>query len=948
MSQLIKRDGHQKGFSLVEMLISMVIFTIVMGIIYSYILQTKKNIAEAEVELNTADNAQTGVNSLRKDLYQIGVGRDSEDGQPMLLRASMYDIIFVADLDREIRDPDKRYGSIDPNNPPPFSGSPFSVLYYLYNPAILESWKYTGWDRFAEYGYKNIGAEVVRYSLDSNHDTYVNVMDLEDNMSIEGDRTHTFNENDFWLFKEWWGCVKQGSGYINQHSGLHPVAFNLRGMYNSPEGGMSSSTLNRFVYPNGEYPRPLFTYWGHFYNTITANDDPSDEDWPGEPIELWGDWGGLTPTLNQPSSPDPSTGARDGVLSLTEINFMYNNPLFSQINLNYLRSVSGRAGEGETQDLNGNGILGENRLDQFIRRIGVTIVTESDLPNDKKPNLRRSNLTNPSKPVYYYYQDYEVSIQINPRNLAYAGSPEIQMTQMTPTPAPPTPTPAPPTNTPDPSLPTPTPVNTATPDPMHTPSPTPVGAYDPRDGEVILGTLAGVLAISIDQNTGMASDVCNLADFWELSAGWGHDVIDLEPANFCDTLGFFDAWNDLVIANDANNGDANLIYFKHIPNTSINGFTNPRECFVGGLLLDQITCIEVGNIGSFGFVPTEYDEVVVAYRRPGSPTTASYFLEVFFLNNPCGDLINIGGDLPVYQQLSEHVIKDMVIADFDGDGLGELVTMSNATTSDGIAQIRYYPDLNNTASGWTYFHDWHINWGVDIDCAKILAANTTNEYSAPVEKDLVIVAENGDFRIIQNLRTGIQGSFPFPTSETDFVVPVAPYDQIINVTGAEVYNKNQNDGTSPDLVLAISGNCPDTEFTHIVHYNLGAGVGAPYSLCTGPIFPYNPPTPLPPTPVYPSVQTIGLAYVPVREGVSSTINRTLVIPSIVDLFTDYSIALWNPCYGLGGTNDPYVNCQLELNMISTSINCLTTTRNEYSDSISSMPTPTPIGGTPTP
>ncbi|HPQ38881.1 MAG TPA: prepilin-type N-terminal cleavage/methylation domain-containing protein [bacterium] len=229
MSHFFRRTNQQKGFSLVEMLISMVIFSIVMGIIYTYLLQTKKDIAESEVELNTADNAQTAVNSLRKDLYQIGVGRDSANEQPQLLRAGMYDLIFVADLDRDVRNTDNRYGSIDPTILPPFSsGSPWMPLFFLYDSGIPVDWKYTGYDPDQEYGYKNIGAEIVRYSLDTNSDGRITVQDLEDNIDIETDRTHTFNEQDFWLLKEWWGCIKSGSNYVNQHSGLHPVAFNLR------------------------------------------------------------------------------------------------------------------------------------------------------------------------------------------------------------------------------------------------------------------------------------------------------------------------------------------------------------------------------------------------------------------------------------------------------------------------------------------------------------------------------------------------------------------------------------------------------------------------------------------------------------------------------------------------------------------------------------------------
>jgi len=944
MIYILKSLKRQRGFSLVEMLISMVIFSIVMGIIYSYLLQTKKDLAESQVELNTADNAQTAINTVRKDLYQIGVGRDAKEGQPQLLRAGMYDIIFVSDLDRKVRNNDRRYGSPDPNYSMSFApGSPFQPLYFLYNPTIPDDLKYSGWDPSVAYGYRNIGAEIVRYSLDMNDDDRINYRDLEDNISLDPDRSHTYNDQDFWLNKEWWGCVKEGSGYVNQHSGSHPVAFNMRGMFYRASGGVNSSSLGRFKYPNGEYPQPLFTYWGHFYNTITANDNPDDPDWPGEPIELWGDWGGQYPALNQPGSPDNATGARDGVLSQTEINYMYNSNMFSQVNLNYLRTTSGVAGEAEGQDLNGNGITGERQLDQFIRRIGVTITTESDSPNDKRPNLKRSNLTNASNPIYYYYQDYEVSIQVNPKNLAYAGSPEIEMSQMTPTPHPATPTPVPPTNTPDPSLPTNTPMATTTAGPWATATPTSSGSYDPYDGEVVMGTNLDVWVMSIDRDAADAGEICNLLN---LNSNYvGGLVLDIEPANLCDSVGYFDEWNDLVIATTAVNGVPNLFYFNHLPNTSLNGFTNRKETVVGYHPLDKISCIEVGNIGDFGMVPEEYDEVLVAYHRANPPSDFHTYIEVFFLNSPCGDLINTGASLPILDIATEKEVKDMVISDFDGDGVGELVVLIDSMTSESIPQIRYYPDLNNIATGWDNYYEWFVDWGVDIQCSNVIAASAIAPGDPiPLQKDLIIIAENGDFRIVKNLVTGIPGSMPFPISESSFLGPLPPFSGFSEVAGAVVYNRETYIGNNYYPVLAITGTTFTGGYQQISHFDISDPINSvQMNACTGAIYPYATPAP-PATPSYPIVQPVGLAYAPVENGVNH--NRHLIIPSYIDMTNDFAIILTNPCnYTDPSSTD--VSCNFELNMIPAGITCLTTTRSTLSDSISYMPSPTPAA-TPSP
>ncbi|HPQ40761.1 MAG TPA: hypothetical protein PLV45_10345, partial [bacterium] len=336
-----------------------------------------------------------------------------------------------------------------------------------------------------------------------------------------------------------------------------------------------------------------------------------------------------------------------------------------------------------------------------------------------------------------------------------------------------------------------------------------------------------------------------------------------------------------------------------------------------------------------------------AHHRAGGPLNSHTFIEVYFLNNPCGDLINVGSNLPTLDILTENVVKDMVVADFDGDGLGELVTMMDYKTSDGLPQIRYYPDLNNNADGWLNYYEWHIDWDEDIQCAAVLAGHAMGYDPLPVEKDLIIVGENGDFRIAYNLRTGVQGAFPFDGSPTTMNRPVAPFKEFTNVTGAAVYSKHDYEGYYYPL-LAITGNTPSTEYTHIVHYDIvDESIVSPWSLCSGPIYPYTPPTPVPPTPSYPIVQTSGMVYCPVQRGTSGTFQRHLVIPANVDLFTEYAIALMNPCFGTS-PDDPFVNCQKELNMIQSGVISLGTTRNAESDSISYMPTPTPPGATPTP
>ncbi len=924
MSLCFKSENRRAGFSLVEMLISMVVFSIVMGIIYSFLLQTKKDLSEAEVELDLTDNAQSAINALRKDLYQIGVGRDNDKEQPQILRAGMYDLIFVADLDREVRNADKRYGSPIPGGMTFSLGDPFYPLYYLYNSAIPESMNFTGWDRMANYGFQNLGAEIVRYSLDSNGDNVVAAGDLEDNIDVEDGREHTMNPNDFWLFKEWWGCVKTGSTFENQHSGRHPVAFNIRGLYYNPSGNVMPTTNSRFAYENAEYPKVLFTYWGHFWNSVTDHDDPSDPEWPGEPLDLWGDLGNQTLIqLDQPTAPGVD-GARNGVLDKNEIDEMNRNQFKSQINLMYLFYVTGRAGESETGDENGNGIPGENRIDQFIRRVGVNVVVEADSPNFKSPNLERSDVSIPT-PRYYYYKDYEVSIQINPKNLIYSGSPVVDMNQMTPTPLPPTATPIPPTNTPDPSIPTNTPTNSPTPDPMATPTATPDAfSFDEDDGEVVMGGFNYIYGMSVSRTASQISDVCNLTNQSNYLSLYGYPVTRVKPANLCDTIGFFDPWNDVVLVNDADNGQPNLFYYKHNAATSVNGFSTLRSTSVGYHPTDRITSFATGNIGTFGFSSTEYDEVVVASHRYDGTSMEKTLLEIFALNAPCGDLIPVTSPPPLIFD-SNRIIKDMLIADFDGDGLGELVTMSNHVAADGVSQIRYYPDI--AGMGWSHFYEFPVlDFGTNIQCSKLVAATVYTGLDHPIEPDLIVVAENGRFAVLQNLRDGSDNPF----ASTIRFSTIEAFDRFNSVTGAVVYDANNMDGAYYP-VLAISGNSAIVDNVQLVHYEMFNMTTATIPLvnCSGTIWPF----------LASNLNVKGLAYVPVQGALG--IDTYLVLPVNVAGY-DFCVFIKNPVSATISLTDPAVSCQLELLSIVGGINCITSTRNALSEDLSTMPTPSPL------
>ncbi|MGB3974998.1 MAG: prepilin-type N-terminal cleavage/methylation domain-containing protein [bacterium] len=919
MTAFFKIRKDNKGFSLIEMLISMIIFSIVMGIIYSFLLQTKKELTEAEIELTLTSDAQSAINSLRKDLYQIGVGRDVVKKQPMILRAGMYDLIFCADLDREIRNPEKRYGSTDPNLFPPSGiSAAFRPLYTILDTSIPETYRFTGWDNDVEYGYKNLGAEIVRYSLDSNQDNKINHLDLEDNITVGEARLRTTNPNDFWLFKEWWGCIKDGGGYRNAHSGVHPVALNVRGLFYDPENGVTAEQNKNLKYPNGDYPSVMFTYWGHFWDSLTTPNEPSHPDWPGEPLDLWGDWGNMDPIpLVQSVMPGPF-GARNGVLDPNEIEKMLENPMWSEVNLNYMRYITGRAGETPDGDQNGNGIPGENRLDQFIRRIGVNIVVESSSPYQKAPNLRRSDLHNPNKPVYYYYKDYEVNIDINPKNLAYSGSALVDIEQMTPTPVPTNPPTETPTNTPGPGTPTATPdTPTAEPSPTPTPTTEPGSPFDPSDGEIFLGGRSLIYARSLPHDFNDFEEICQYIGSTRYFVSNGYDITYAKPANLTTPPFNQDPWNDLVFANNKSWGEGdNLFCLKHYANKGIEGLFGLQKAMAGKAPLDRITSIAAGNLGDFGYIPPVYDKIVVATHRYDADILGKNNLQIFGIEGAFGSLVLLEtpGTLTI-EGPKDRFIKDMAIADFMGKGTEQLAVMNN--TNDGTPQITIY-DLSG--GNWTNFVTLPpVNFTQGVQCAKLVVAPVLDNVNIYSEPDLIVVAENGEFAVFRNKRN----------ASLDFEGPLYPPDQSVvfkdfdNVTGAVVYDSTNLSGTSYLPVLAIAGN--SSEDMNLVHYTMPSidDIQRP-DYASGPLWDGARPS---------NFVIKGMVYVPIRKPVN-TVTTFLAFNAKIGQ-DDFLIISKNP-FGYPGVSVSF--CYSQLIGTVGGVNCITSIRNELSQA---MQTPTP-------
>jgi len=803
-------NRKSRGFSLIEMLISVLIFTIVMAIVYTYLLRTKKHVISSEQELEAAENAQAAIQALKKDLLRIGLGRDSENEQPKLLRCSPYDIIFVADLDRDHANATDRYGAYVNGMPDDGSYTDFvPIRPYVTNPG---DW---GWDTSVEYGSLNIGAEIVRYSLDFNQNGLIDGGDVENAIAAQMDAeiTHNQNPRDFWLMKEWWGCAADpsGAGWKNFYSGRNPVAYNIRGNLYGP----SISSHAEFLYPknNSEWPQLMFTYWGHFVNTDSGpHDDPGDDDWVGEPLDLWGDWGAIPPPLNNPEfsfTSGPSYEVNDGKLSNTEIQVLMTqrlgNKLWGDVFVLYP--------EEEDEDWNKNGVSGETRLDQVIRRIGITVTTEAGEPDKEVPNQKHSEI---STNTLYNYRDYEISIVINPENLKHEGIPPIKVTPITPTPNVPTFTPTPLPPTPLPGQPSHTPTFTPSPGgPTQTPdAPTPDLTEAFNNDEIILGAQNGFLAIGLDHTQENPQDLCNTHNskwYWLEWLDPPITIIDMESVNICDYQNSPDDWNDLLFAiDDFAQLRENLHYMQHRHRESVHSAFVRAASIRIGLRNQKIVAIETGNIDS-----SEMPEVMVAYYDLVNDNT---YINIVKFSGRCGDFL----DPSCTPFRIRGQVMDMEARDFDADGLTELAVIVNPH-SDSDPELLIFDDLDNCNTGtWTVVHSMDNLFTDDtfpkrMDCGKIMSDNGSFA-------DIAVISSSGQLVVIPN----IEGVFQDAICSTNMMIGYP--------TGRDVavYPPDMSATLLYDHIAVISDN-PDHQMTNYHSFSGACNQISELTDCSGPM-----------------------------------------------------------------------------------------------------------------
>jgi prepilin-type N-terminal cleavage/methylation domain-containing protein len=228
---------NQKGFTLIETLIVLVIAVIVAGGLAYMLSGGRRTSRIAELDAQAQQNARVAVDMMVRDMRSIGYDIDYTRGQMGLVYAGPYDVIFNANLRPEP----------DVGNTP---GAP-SALNVSSSPATVPP---SGTVMYSPSQTYQTGAETMRYTFDSTNDGVISADDRTDD-TIE----QTANPYDYTLVRQIYGYDGGSNGGANEIIAL------LRGPG---------------AYDDGNYPYPLFTYW------YDHDDDSSTPD------RLWGDTSG--------------------------------------------------------------------------------------------------------------------------------------------------------------------------------------------------------------------------------------------------------------------------------------------------------------------------------------------------------------------------------------------------------------------------------------------------------------------------------------------------------------------------------------------------------------------------------------------------------------------------------------------------------------------------------
>ena len=178
------------GFTLVEMLVTMVIFALVAVTVTLVLMNSAKSKQKTSQRIESEQGARAAVDLMARDIRSAGYGADLDDSpqQPAIAYVDSKEIIIS---ENQLPYPDPTTAAPQAYNP---AGSP--------KPFTLNG---TAWTPPMKY---TTGAELIRYTLDVNND---GVVDANDIASAQGaDAAATPNPNDYVLVRQVYGDMTGG------------------------------------------------------------------------------------------------------------------------------------------------------------------------------------------------------------------------------------------------------------------------------------------------------------------------------------------------------------------------------------------------------------------------------------------------------------------------------------------------------------------------------------------------------------------------------------------------------------------------------------------------------------------------------------------------------------------------------------------------------------------
>lgn len=214
----------QRGFTLLEALIGLVLMVMIMGMVFTFYVNTSKLAKSERSGQEMVQGARVAIDELSRNLQQVGYGIDRPDAmnpgewQRSVIHAGAHTFAFNADLDPDI-------GPI----------------------GVTQTLTFPGGETYVGEGHSTSvsGAEAYVYTIDANAD---NAITAADRSSAESGGFNpaagTDNPLDYALFRRRYGY--DGTGYQTESTAIMANLF--------------TNALDSTQYPDGATPAPLFTY----------------------------------------------------------------------------------------------------------------------------------------------------------------------------------------------------------------------------------------------------------------------------------------------------------------------------------------------------------------------------------------------------------------------------------------------------------------------------------------------------------------------------------------------------------------------------------------------------------------------------------------------------------------------------------------------------------------